>query len=98
MIRRLYENDHDECAALLKRQAAENLTNIGDTGGGTQINSFDDCCRTHDIQIKGKKGTDSRCPAYKNFMNCTSGKTAPGDTTMRTGIQYEALANGCGLI
>ncbi|MEC2074420.1 hypothetical protein [Alkalihalophilus marmarensis] len=66
-------------------------------GGGTAINSYDSCCRTHDIQIRGKTGKD-RCTPHKNFMSCTKGLKAPGDTTMRNGIRADALANGCGII
>lgn len=66
-------------------------------GGGTAINSFDTCCKTHDIQIHGKKGKD-RCPAHVNFMSCTKNLSTPGAKTIRGGIRAEALRNGCGVV
>lgn len=66
-------------------------------GGGTPINALDRCCRTHDVNIKGKKGRD-RCPAHKKFMSCSKGLKAPGIRTIRTGIRIDTLASGCGVI
>lgn len=66
-------------------------------GGGTPINAIDKCCRTHDTQILNKTGKE-RCTPHKNLINCMSGLTGPGDTTIRTGIRADALLNGCGII
>jgi len=66
-------------------------------GGGTPINSIDNCCRTHDTQILNKSGKE-RCTPHKNLINCMSGLKGPGDTTIRTGIRADALLNGCGFI
>ncbi|MGM0943299.1 MAG: hypothetical protein ACQEWU_20460 [Bacillota bacterium] len=66
-------------------------------GGGTPINAIDRCCRTHDTEIRGKKGAD-RCKPHRNLINCMDGLKGPGDTTIRTGIRWDAFWNGCGLI
>lgn len=63
-------------------------------GGGTPINAIDRCCRTHDREIRGKKGRD-RCQPHRNLLNCMKGLKGPGDTTIRNGIRFDMVLNLC---
>lgn len=66
-------------------------------GGGTPINAIDSCCKTHDIEIRGKKGKD-RCQPHKNFIKCTNNLSGPGYHTIRNGIRIDAGIHLCGWI
>lgn len=63
-------------------------------GGGTPINAIDVCCRTHDREIRGKKGRD-RCQPHRNLLDCMKGLKGPGDTTIRNGIRLDMIKNLC---